>query len=683
MKRIITLTFCLVSSFSLCAQNEEKTVVLDEVTIKSAKIVNKVDGQMIYPTDAQKNASNNGYSILQKLSLPNLRVDDISHTVSAIDNRGGVQLRINGIIVSKQEMLALDPKLISKIDFVDNPGVRYGEDVAYVVNIITRRADSGYTIGTELSSTLTAWTGNEMTYAKWNAGKSEFSVSYDFSGYKLKGSKVTQVADYTMNDGSIYTIERNDLETLSKAHQHNVKLTYNLADTTAYAFQVSLSESLGKTPGDYDIKDIIDGANHYTATSRERNRYNTPVLDLYVFRQLTPRQSVTANAVGTYISTRHKYFYDEGKPYQYDVNGETSSVLSEAIYENRLKPFILSAGLNYRYKYTQNNYMGDASALTEMSQNKVYAFSEIKGALKALRYSVGAGVSYMHYNQNKHNYDYWTFRPKATAVYHIIRGLQLRYTYQMQDRVSVIAMTSDATIQTNSIEYTVGNPDLKPSRDTEHRLELSYNTPRWQTFIEGYYKQCHKPNMALYKRTEDNKFIYTQINQKEIDLLHTMAYASYWLMPEKLQIAAYGGMQRCFNYGYEYTHFYTSWFYVGSITAYLGKFTLYAYTDNGNRWLEGEGRGFSGAQTALQTSYRYKRWQFSLTWVNPFCHKYKASEGELLNRNLHKLTTCYNTDSGNQVVFKVSWRMNRGKSHQATEKTINLRDTDTGIIKQP
>ncbi|MDE6689525.1 MAG: TonB-dependent receptor, partial [Prevotella sp.] len=189
MKRITIFTFFIVSSFSLYAQNEEKTVVLNEVTIKGAKVVNKVDGQTIYPTDAQKDASSNGYSILQKLSLPNLRVDDVAHTISAIDDKGSVQLRINGIIVGKQEMIALDPKLISKVDFIDNPGVRYGEDIAYVINIVTRKADSGYTIGAELAPTLTAWQGSDMAYGKWNVGKSEFSVSYNFSGHKLKGSK--------------------------------------------------------------------------------------------------------------------------------------------------------------------------------------------------------------------------------------------------------------------------------------------------------------------------------------------------------------------------------------------------------------------------------------------------------------------------------------------------------------
>ena len=51
------------------------------------------------------------------------------------------------------------------------------------------------------------------------------------------------------------------------------------------------------------------------------------VLDLYFFRQLTSHQSITANAVGTYISTQSSSYYDEGSPYQYDVKGKTASRL--------------------------------------------------------------------------------------------------------------------------------------------------------------------------------------------------------------------------------------------------------------------------------------------------------------------------------------------------------------------
>ena len=166
-----------------------------------------------------------------------------------------------------------------------------------------------------------------------------------------------------------------------------------------------------------------------------------------------------------------------------------------------------------------------------------------------------------------------------------------------------------------------------------------------------------------------------------MDLLRLAGYVSYWILPEKLQASVYGGMQRCFNYGNDYSHFYTSWFYVGSVTAYLGNFTLHGYIDNGNRFLEGEKRGYNGAYSTIQASYQYKDWQFSLLWTNPFIKKYKSIEDEILNRDLHKLTTVYDRASGNQVSISVSWRMSRGKKYVSVDKTINLKDTDDGIMK--
>ena len=680
MKRLITLSIILSSACCVYAQDVEKNITLGEVTVKAAKVVNKSDGMIIYPTDAQKQASNNGYSILEKLTLANLRIDNINHTVTAIDNRGGVQLRVNGIVAGKQEMLALNPKDIAKINFMNNPGVRYGDGIAYVIDIVTRRAESGYTVGTDLTTAVTTLQGDGMVYGKWNKGKSEWSLSYDVSGYKSKGSKSSQLAEYTLTDGSIYTVERNDVESLRKSIAHDAKLTYNWADTTATVFQTSLSGAFNDAPDDYNIKEIADGARRYRATSRNADKSYSPVLDIYFFRQITPRQSVTANAVGTYISTQTCNYYDEGNPYQYDVDGKTASLLTEIIYENRMKPFTLSTGLNNSYKHINNDYSGDASSLTKTSNNRLYAFAEIKGTMRKLRYTLGAGASYIHYTQNGHRYNFWTFHPKASLTYDINNSMQLGYTCQMQDKVSRIAMTSDVAVRTNSMEWTAGNPDLKPSHDMDHRLQFSYNTNRLQTFVEGYYKQCLKPNMAHYERTDDNQFIYTQKNQKEIDVLNVMAYAGYWILPEKLQVAANGGVYRCFNFGNDYTHCYTSWFYACSITAYLGNITLQGYADNGNRFLEGESKGYNAAYSVLKASYTWRNWQFSLSWANPLNNNYKAYENDLLNHNLYKHTVGYSKGSGNQVSLNVSWRLSRGSKHNSAEKRISLSDSDNGIL---
>lgn len=681
MKQIITFLSWVLFSLNAYSQNEEKTVSLGEVTIQGSRVVKKSDGQIIYPTAAQKSSSNDGYSMLHKLSLPNIRIDEVGYSVSAIDGKGSVQIRVNGIETGKAEMLSLNPGLISRVDFIDNPGVRYGEGVAYVINILTLREDSGYTLGFNATQALTAISADGMAYAKWNTGKNEWSLSYDVNGSRSKGTKSEEKADYTLTDGSIYTIVRNDFDTMYKGVTHTSKLTYNYADSTVTTFQASLSGLFSKNPGNYSKINVLDGNSTCTATSMTGQHSLSPVLDLYFFRQFTLRQSITMNAVGTYIQSKVSSSNDEGSMYRYDVDGKTCSLMSEAIYENRLKPFTLSAGMNYRHKYTRNEYSGDASSLNVLHNNDLYLFSEIKGSRKQLRYMAGLGAGYLHYQQGRHKYDNWQFRPKATLNYDMGGGFQLQYTYQMWDAVSQIAMINDAMIRTNSMEWTVGNPDLKPARDMDHDLQLSFNNGRWQTFISGYYKNCHRPNMAHYERTQDNRFIYTQYNQKEIDLLRLSLYANYWVLPEKLSVSAYGGLQRCFNFGDCYTHCYTSGFYTLSANAYLGNFTLQAYCDNGNRWLEGETRGYNAGSTVLAGSYRYKRWNFSLYYEQPLQGKYKTQEAELMNLNIHKLTRVYDSANTNLVSLKITYRFNHGRKYEPSEKSINLQDSDAGILK--
>lgn len=668
-------------SFPVLAQDSKPAVKLNEVEVKADRIVYKADGMWLYPTSKQKAAAGSGYSLLQQFTLPNIRVDEVGHSVSAIDHRGSVQIRINDIIAGKAELLALDPQSVRSIEFIDSPGVRYGDGIAYVINIITRRADNGYTLGSSLTQALTARNGDYTVYGKWNKGKSELSLNYSLGYRNFKGLREEETADYHLTDGTVYTILRNDVASRNRNLGHQMKLTYNLADSSRYVFQVSLSGDFSRVPDHSSRKLIQDGEQTYMAFEQKESRTGSPVLDLYYFHQLTSRQSLTFNAVGTYIDTRSSDSYDEGSPYRYEVDGETGSFLSEVIYENKLKPLIFSAGLNYSQKYTHNEYSGGVSAVTPMHHNRVYLFSEIKGLWENVRYSAGVGASYLHYRQLSHSYDYLTFCPKVALSYNFTRTLQLSYNFQSGERTSRVAMISDAAIRTNRMEWTVGSPDLKPNREAYHKLQFSYTGSRLQANLQGFYKMCRRPNMAVYERTADNRFVYTQRNQKEIDALLLMAYASYWLFPEKLSFTAYGGLFRCFNFGDGYTHCYTSYFATGSLNAYLGPVSLYLYADNGSRFLEGETKGYSGGDIVLKAAYTYRDWQFALIWQQPLQSRYKMYETEILNRNLHKKTALYSTDSSNLVSLTVTWRLNKGRRFREINRSIELKDNDTGIIQ--
>jgi hypothetical protein len=106
------------------------------VTVKGARIVQKVDGLWIYPTKQQIAASPNGYSLLAKLTLPHIRVDEAMNSITALTNLGTVQVRINDIVATREDLQTLDMQGIEHIEFIDNPDIfGFTEDtVARIIN---------------------------------------------------------------------------------------------------------------------------------------------------------------------------------------------------------------------------------------------------------------------------------------------------------------------------------------------------------------------------------------------------------------------------------------------------------------------------------------------------------------------------------------------------------------------
>ena len=236
MKRLLFL--CLMAT-TLQAEAQQE-VELGEVTVKGAKTAERTEGKRIYPTRQQLESAANGYMLLSRLTLPQLRVDPVMHTITPLSNLGGVQVRINDIAASQEDLMALDVKAVRHIEYIDNPGVRYGEGTAYVINIVVKRATDGYVAGADLTNTLTTVNGTENLFAKYNRGNSELGISYTLDYQNFKGTELDERARYQMEDGDIVTIHRRQLEGQDKRLAHKAQLTYNLSDST-YVLQAKLS----------------------------------------------------------------------------------------------------------------------------------------------------------------------------------------------------------------------------------------------------------------------------------------------------------------------------------------------------------------------------------------------------------------------------------------------------------
>ena len=658
-----------------------KSVEMKEVTVEAARVTKKLDGMLIVPSDAQREAATDGYSLLGKLSLPRIRVDEVMRTIVPLTNNGSVQLRLNGTLASKEDLLALDPKLVKNIDFINNPGVRYGDGIGYVIDIRTKRNTTGYVLGADLSNAVTTLNGDNTVYAKLNHKNSELALTFNSSYNDHRGFRSSETADYTLNNGSHYLVSRNQTDGRSRRFGNQFEIKYSLADSATYVFQASLSTEGSNTPGNYADFVYRDGTIEKSFRTIDVASSFAPKLDLYFFHQLGKHQSITANVVGSSIYTDKRGYNGEEGDYAYEVNGRTWSLESEAIYENKLKPFTLSAGLEHSLSFTNNEYTGDVSALNKMRRGELYLFSEVKGRWKQLGYSAGIGVANKTYSQENYSFDYWTFRPKLTLNYDILTGLNARYTFETYRRVSSYAMVSDARIRENSREWKVGNPNLQPSRVIKNIIDVSYNGRRVSCGMNMEYRRDLGSNMSVYERTATDEFLYSQQNIGNIMMFVVQNYIRYDVVPERLSVTLFGGINRFFNISSLYRHYLTSYNYGGNVQAYLGRWTLTGYADNGWKYVEGEHEGRNGAAIYFGVSYRWSRCSLSLFMQHPFQQHPVIQRGKVLNENLYKTYSYRSRDLGNMITLKFSWKLSRGKSYKEIEKKVqNEGYKQTGIM---
>src|SRR5574344_1653583 len=137
-----TLIFVLLTMWTspeLKAQQDatNDSVQLEEVVVRGARVVNRTDGKLIFPSEEMIKSATSGYNFLMMLPLPNVKVDDINESVVATNSLiGVVQVRINDVEASSVDIQSLQPKEVEKVEFIDHPGTRYGEGVGIVINII-------------------------------------------------------------------------------------------------------------------------------------------------------------------------------------------------------------------------------------------------------------------------------------------------------------------------------------------------------------------------------------------------------------------------------------------------------------------------------------------------------------------------------------------------------------------
>ena len=684
---LIFVLFTLWATTGLKAQTDfpNDSVQLEEVVIKGARVVNRTDGKLIFPSEEMTKSASSGYTLLKMLPLPNVKVDDINETISAANSlMGNVQVRINDVEATTADIQSMQPKEVEKVELIDRPGVRYGENVGIVLNIITRKVTSGYVVGASGTLVPKADMVKGNAYTKNNSGNNELSLNY--SGYYRHSNGMNEVehTEYLMADNKYCKVERNTNDIINRNTMHDIQARYSWINADGSAFLTTLSTSIDNNPRDFRKTDVAysDGRNT-SETIDNSEKTISPLLDLYFKTQLGTSQSLIANATGSYTHTDYAYlFITDDKSFGYNTLGKTWSFKSEAMYENRMKPFTLSAGLRYAQKYIDNDYSGDATLVSQIHSSNIYAFSQIQGSLWKIGYMVGLGLSREYYRQGETMYDRVWLRPKLNLSLPLSQHIRLNYTLTSAPASSKLQNMSGMSIITNGMEYSEGNPELIMERRDDHTLTLSYQSPRLYTQLMTFFRHNAHPAMQHVYRTEDNRFVTTFLEGRRIDLLMLQSYTNYDIIPQHLNAYISAEMLNIWNDGQNYSHRLTSFNFNIGLTAWLGNWTIMATMDNGYHFMENEYESRNIFSDYISISYKLKNLTASLFCQNLFKSNGKIEEVENHNHLAHKLLVARNRDTSNAIGIKLTWILSKGRNFKGIDRDTNsLKDMETGVAK--
>ena len=93
------------------------TLQLGEAVVKGSRVVCRPDGRVVFPSREMTAAASSGYSLLNMLHLPGVKVDDVGESITAANPlTGTVTVRINDVAATAADMRALQPTEVEKVE---------------------------------------------------------------------------------------------------------------------------------------------------------------------------------------------------------------------------------------------------------------------------------------------------------------------------------------------------------------------------------------------------------------------------------------------------------------------------------------------------------------------------------------------------------------------------------------
>ena len=669
----------------------EASTELSEVVVEGDAVIQKVDRQILLPNKEQLGASSDGMSLLQNLQIPRIVVNPVENSVKTLANQE-VQLRINGIEASSSEVMAINPKDVIRIEYHDQPGVRYN-GAAAVINYIVKHRDTGGNLMLNASNgvTMPGW-GEYHLAGKVNFGKSSFSLMTHYSPRDVYWTR-TNSETYNFSTGTIENREVGE-PTRFKMNPVNIGLTYNWTNGEKNMLNITLRDFMKFTPQSKTNRDsyLYQGTDSFAIHDHESSKSISPSLDIYYEHNLPDDNHLYFDVVGTYINSSNDRRFEQTPlgetvadttDVTSRVRGNKYSLIGEAIYEKDWENIGLTVGVRHNQQWVENTYLGSADATVNMTTAETYAFAEVQQRVKQFSYAVGIGAMHTYIEQAGQKQSNWIARPQLTLSYDFGKGVFWKYKGYVSGYQPSLSAMSDVAQQIDKYQIRQGNPNLKPVMFVANEMQLSWQSKYVNLNIWANYSYDHKPIMdETYEQLIDGQAyaIRTYANHRGFHRLQVAPSVQVRLLQNKLIFTVAPFANYYVSLGNSYTH---KHFNPGVRASFMGMYNGWQFfgevTTRGNN-LWGETLEYGEFYHHIGVGYNADKWGFRAMLMNPFSVKGYSIETKDLSALAPNTQHAEMRDFRQMLILNFHCNLDFGTQRRDSSKRINNEDKENGIL---
>lgn len=680
LNRIMMAAVAILLPAIAFAQESADTIAaleLQEIVIEAPKVIRKADMDVYHPSKSAVENSKNGMQLLNNLMIPSLSVSDALGSIQAAGQ--SVQVRINGRESSIDQVRALLPETIKRVEWIDNPGLRYG-GANYVLNIIVNNPTVGGSLIAQARPALNQAWGFYMADAKFNTGRSQWEVGGNFKLTNKIKSHRDYTETFTYPDGQSVTRDETSLGGSMDNSMSNVWASYNYIkpDTTVFMAQLGYQRNLHDRFVYNGLLSLSNGADNILLTDINGNQGGTPTFSLYWQQNFAHKQMLIVDFNSSFYSGRSFSSYLEQltgtqNPWDYvtsintEIKDHNQAYAVEANYVKKWRNSRFTAGASYRANRNRSRYDNLDGRIFHQRQDKIYFFAEYFHRFGKWTATAGMGVQYTDFlfketNQGNHS---WSPRPQATITYSLNQNHNFRLNFTSWQSTPSLAETNIVPQQIDGFQWRVGNQKLKTANSYMLTFRYGFNLPR----VNGTLgiRAFTSPNAItplIY--WDSNRLITTYENSRGLQNLSFFFAPQVEIIPDWLMASAYVQfrMERMRGTGYDLHN--NAWSGNAELALTHWGFTLTGQYVRAQRDLWGEKISWGEDLNIIDLCYNWKAWQFSVGIIMPFG---KYDQGNKLLSKWNRNEQHIHLDM-RMPYISVSYNLQWGRQKRGAQKLV-------------